>query len=379
LAHAYTPGLRVTERTVFKKERKLPLKGQVLSKVGDKVSAEDVVARTELPGNVQTINVANRLSILPEDIERHMLVKAGEWADQDQVIAESRSFFGLFKSRARMPVGGTIESASDITGQVIIREEAIPVEVDAYIDGEVIEVFEDEGVMMRTTATFVQGIFGIGGEAIGVLDVAVSSNKEVMDPAALTADHAGRIVLGGSLVTMDVLNRAREIGVAGIIVGGMGDADLRTILGYDLGVAITGSEDIGLTVVVTEGFGEMNMAERTFDLLSSRKGMKTSISGATQIRAGVIRPEVVIPLDAGGPTKQAKHATDEDAPSTGLVVGSPVRIIREPYFGGIGTVTELPPDLQKLETEATVRVLRVKFQDGTEAVIPRANVELIEK
>jgi hypothetical protein len=379
LAHAYTPGLKVTEKTVFKKERKLPLKGQVLRKVGERVHAEDIVARTDLPGNVQTINVANRLSILPEDIERNMLVKPGGWADEGAVIAESRSFFGLFKSRARMPVGGTIESISDITGQVIIREKAIPVEVDAYVDGEVVEVFEKEGVTVRTTATFVQGIFGIGGEAIGLLDMVVAGGKDVMEPAALSSDHAGKIILGGSLVTMDVLNRAREVGVAGIIVGGMGDADLRTILGYDLGVAITGSEDIGLTVVVTEGFGKMNMADRTFDLLASRKGMKTSISGATQIRAGVIRPEVVIPLDGSAPTGGPTKTGEEDAPSTGLVVGSPVRIIREPFFGRIGTVIELPPELQKLETEAKVRVLKVEFQDKSKAVIPRANVELIEK
>jgi hypothetical protein len=181
---------------------------------------------------------------------------------------------------------------------------------------------------------------------------------------------------------MATLDRAREVGVRGIIAGGMGDADLRTILGYDLGVAITGSEDIGLTVVVTEGFGRMTMAERTFDLLSSRKGMKTSISGATQIRAGVIRPEVVIPLDGkGGGTGRKKAGSDAsgDAASTGLVVGSPVRIIREPYFGRIGTVIELPPELQVLESEAKVRVLKVEFQDGTKAMIPRANVELIEK
>jgi hypothetical protein len=363
---------------VFKKERRLPLKGQVLRKVGEKVKAEDVVARTELPGNVQTINVANRLSILPEDIDRNMLAKVGDWVDEGELIAESRSFFGLFKSRARMPVGGTIESISDITGQVIIREKAIPVEVDAYMDGEVVEVFENEGVMVRTTATFVQGIFGIGGEAVGELDVAVNKGSEIMDPSSISQDHAGKILLGGSLVTMDVLNRAREMGVSGIIVGGMGDADLRTILGYDLGVAITGSEDIGLTVVVTEGFGKMNMADRTFDLLSSRKGMKASISGATQIRAGVIRPEVVVPLDGSGAAREKARSGDEDAPSTGLVVDSPVRIIREPFFGRIGAVTELPPELQALETEAKVRVLKVRFQDGTEAVIPRANVELIE-
>jgi hypothetical protein len=223
----------------------------------------------------------------------------------------------------------------------------------------------------------VQGIFGIGGESVGTLAVVARSPDEVLSPKQITADHKGKILLGGSLITMDSLRRAGEVGVNGIIVGGMGDADLRTILGYDLGVAITGSEDIGLTVVVTEGFGKMTMADRTFDLLKSREGMKTSISGATQIRAGVIRPEVVIALDWGGTAREDDESGDR--PSTGLVVGSPVRVIREPYFGRIGKVTDLPPELQKLETEAMVRVLGVEFPDGSTAIIPRANVELIEE
>jgi len=377
LAHAYTPGLRVAKQTEVKKERRLPLKGEVLVKVGDRVKAETVVARTELPGNVQTVNVANKLSILPEDIERHMLVKVGDWVEEGQYIAESRSFFGLFKSRCTMPVSGTIESISDITGQVIVREKAIPVEVNAYVDGEVVELYENEGVMVRTVATFVQGIFGIGGESIGILEVVASGPDQPLKPELITPDHKGKIVLGGSLVTIEALRRAQEVGVRGIIAGGIGDADLRTILGYDLGVAITGSEEIGLTVVVTEGFGKMTMAHRTFDLLTSRQGMKTSISGATQIRAGVIRPEVVIPLDSTGRSEGGNDV--EDAPSTGLAIGSHVRVIREPYFGRIGRVTALPPELQKLETEAMVRVLEVEFDDGTRATIPRANVELIEE
>jgi hypothetical protein len=377
LAHAYSPGLRVAKQTEFKKERRLPLRGEVLVKVGDHVTAETVVARTELPGNVQTVNVANKLSILPEDIERHMLAKVGEWVDEGKFIAESRSFFGLFKSRCEMPAPGTIESISDITGQVIIREKAIPVEVNAYVDGEVVEVFENEGVMMRTNATFVQGIFGIGGESIGPLEVVADSAEAVLAPEMITASHKGKIIVGGSLITIETLRRAQEVGVRGIIAGGIGDAELRTILGYDLGVAITGSEDIGLAVVVTEGFGKMTMADRTFNLLSSRQGLKASISGATQIRAGVIRPEVVIPLDGAGAGR--KEAEVREKPTTGLVVGSAVRIIREPYFGRIGKVTDLPPELQKLESEAMVRVLGVEFGDGTRAIIPRANVELIEE
>jgi hypothetical protein len=240
-----------------------------------------------------------------------------------------------------------------------------------------VEIYEGEGVMVRTIATYVQGIFGVGGEAVGVLDVVADRPDQALTPDRLDASHKGKILVGGSLVTIDTVNRARELGVKAIIAGGIGDSDLRTILGYDLGVAITGSEDIGVTVVVTEGFGKMTMARRTFDLLVSRKGMKTSISGATQIMAGVIRPEVVIPLvDALSSKNDAPAA---DTLSTGLVVGSSIRTIREPYFGRIGKVTSLPPELQKLETEAMVRILGVEFEDGGTAVVPRANVELIEE
>jgi hypothetical protein len=373
LAHIYTPGLKVSSQTVFRKERRLPLRGDVLVGVGQTVKAEDVIARTELPGNVQTMNVANKLSILPEDIERHMAVKLGDWVEKGEVIAETRSFFGLFKAKCKMPVAGTIESVSGITGQVIIREKAIPVEVNAFVDGKVVEVFEGEGVLVETAASFVQGIFGVGGEVSGPLHAVAGRPDEVLEPGQITPDMKGKILLGGSLITIDVVNRAREVGVKGIVAGGIGDSDLRNLLGYDLGVAITGSEEIGLTLVVTEGFGRMTMADKTFDLLKSKVGMKTSMSGATQIRAGVIRPEIVVPLDGAGVA-----AESESESSTGLTVGTLVRVIREPYFGAIGKVTALPPELQVLKSEAKVRVLEVEFADGSRAVIPRANVELIE-
>jgi hypothetical protein len=142
-------------------------------------------------------------------------------------------------------------------------------------------------------------------------------------------------------------------------------------MGYDLGVAITGTENIGLTLVLTEGFGHMPMAERTYKLLTSHVGKAASVSGATQIRAGVLRPEIVIPVPAESVPKEG------DRRSTGLEIGSLIRGIREPYFGRIGRVAQLPPELAALETEAHVRVLAAEF-DGKVAVLPRANVELIE-
>ena len=43
-------------------------------------------------------------------------------------------------------------------------------------------------------------------------------------------------------------------------------------------------------------------------------------------------------------------------------------------------MVELPPELRPLDTEAQVRVLVVEFaDDSSRAVIPRANVERIER
>jgi hypothetical protein len=62
----------------------------------------------------------------------------------------------------------------------------------------------------------------------------------------------------------------------------------------------------------------------------------------------------------------------------GLALGMPVRIIRQPNFGRIGKVTNLPVELQTIETEAKARVLEVELEDGKRVLLPRANVEIIE-
>ncbi len=373
MAHAYTPGLKVTEGTTIQKKRQLPLEGEVLVEIGAKVTAEDVVAKADLPGNVQLLNVANLLSVPPEEISEYMLKQEGETVTQDEVIASTKGLFGLFKSQARSPMVGTIESISGVTGQVILREPPIPVEVKAYTEGIVTETIPNEGVTVETYGTYVQGIFGVGGETVGELVVIVNSPSETLDANQILPEHKGKILVAGSLVSTDVVQKGIDIGVNGIIAGGIDDADLRQLLGYELGVAITGSEELGITLVITEGFGSIAMADRTFTLLKEREGMKTSINGATQIRAGVVRPEIVIPFVSEA---EDQHA---DVLAGILNIGSPVRVIREPHFGRLGHVTELPIELQKLETEAEVRVLQVEFANGEKTTLPRANVEAIEE
>lgn len=372
MASAYTPGLKVTGSTRIRKSRRLPIPGEVLVRVGDAVRPDTVVARALLPGNPQTLNLAHILGAQPSDIADYMLKKQGEAVTAGEPIARSRGFFGLGAREVRSPISGTIELVSTVTGQLTLREPPIPVEIQAYIHGRVVEVQEREGVTVETTGALVQGIFGVGGERFGPLRVVVDSPADTLDEARIRPEHKGCVLVGGALVTRGALRKAGEVGVLGIVVGGVVDVDLVDYVGHDIGVAITGEEDVPATLIVTEGFGPMVMAERTFQLLKRLEGREASINGATQIRAGVMRPEVIVST-AGEPASDA--ASDEAA---ALDIGTLVRIIREPFFGKLGVVTALPPDLTPVETEAKVRVVTVQLRDtGERVTIPRANVEII--
>lgn len=373
MTHAYTPGLRISEKTKIASRRSLPLLGDVLVKKGATLKAEDVVAVTHLPGKVHVTNAVNRLGIQPKDLKDYMLKKEGDSVQKNEPIAETRPWLKMMKSVLQSPITGTIETISTITGQILLREPPRPIEVYSHIDGIVTEVMEKEGVVVETVGTFIQGIFGVGGETVGELAIAVDGPDDIITADKIHSEYKDKVIVGGAFVEYDTIEKAKKIGVKGIIVGGFNDEDLKKLLGYDLGVAITGSEEIGITLIITEGFGRIQMAQRTFELLKSRAGAKVSINGATQIRAGVVRPEIIIPL-----ATQTTGEKDTGMADRGMEIGDPVRVIRAPYFGRIGNIKALPFSPQRIETEATVRVLEVAFADGTSAVVPRTNVEMIE-
>jgi len=375
MAHSYTPGLTVTPRTLVARKRLLPIPGVVLVQEGESVSSDKVVARAELPGKVHVVNVVNLLGILPEDLKEFMVKREGERVEQGQVLAENKPLIKWFKSTVVSPITGSVETISNSTGQVLLREPPRRLDLFSYVDGRVVEVIPGQGVRIETTCAFVQGIFGVGGETWGTLVMVATSPQQPLEAGQLTSDHAGKIVIGGAFVGAEALQRAKAVGVKGLVVGGMHDKDLRVLLGYDLGVAITGTENIGFTLVLTEGFGQIPMANKTFELLQALNGQKASISGATQIRAGVIRPEIIVPR---GSEETINAADLSGTVRAGATIGDPVRVIREPFFGRIGEVVALPSDLLMIPTESHVRVMEIQFADGTKAVVPRANVEIIE-
>jgi hypothetical protein len=378
-SQAYTPGLKRKELYLVKKVRRLPIPGKVLVEEGAVVSQETVVALASNPGEPVIVKVASALGVDSEEVERFMLKKVGESVEAGEPLAYYQALFGMIKKSSLSPISGMVERISKITGQVIVRKPPVPIEVLAYVPGTIVEVMPGEGVVVQTPAAFIQGIFGIGGETNGALLVVSDGPGEVLEAERVTSACAGKVVVGGSLVTGAALRKAVEVGVRAIVVGGIRDKDLMEFLGYEIGVAITGQEAVGLTLIITEGFGEMAMSEKTFALLGTCAGKLACVNGATQIRAGVMRPEIIIPMVEVSAAQRVALGEEASFVSEGLRSGTPVRIIREPYFGALGVVRGLPVELQQVQSQSKVRVLVAELEDGRRVVVPRANVEIIEE
>ncbi|MDD4003663.1 MAG: hypothetical protein PHW69_00480 [Elusimicrobiaceae bacterium] len=368
------PCLKAMPCVTVSKKRLLPLDGVVGVKKGDRVRAGDTVASAELPGKAYLVNVANAMGVEPGALKDVLAVKAGDTVAQGAVLAENRPFFKWLKATVRSPVSGVVESVSEITGQLLLREPPRPLELTAFIDGEVTEVFDGCGATVSARASYIQGIFGVGGEACGELVVAAGSSDGELLSEQLTPAHKGKIVVGGGYAGIKTIRRARQLGVAGLVVGAVHDRDLCEIPGYATGSAVTGMAREEFVIVITEGFGRFAMADYTFRLLKARQGDRGSVCGATQIRCAAVRPEIIIPCGPPGRSGEA-------VPETGAEIreGDTVRIVREPYFGKSGTVAKLPRELVKIATESRVRVMEVVLENGEVVTVARSNAELAEK
>jgi len=378
----------------------------MLKNVGDRVKTQDIIARAEqgLYGRKEigsptdgviedvssrsgritireefgreeppiTFDVAFEIKCKPEELPNHMLRQVGQEVKKGQMIAKKGEAQAFFTKTAIAPVSGIISKICTETGKVTIARPFKEVVVNAYVQGTVSQIIENRGCIVDTTGVRLNGVFGLGRETYGELKMLCSSPDQVLEADMITEDCRDKIIVGGSFATNEALSRALDIGVKGVITGTVNYFNLTQSLGVKLGVGITGQEDIDITVILMEGFGHLSMRKEAFEILASLEGRMASINGATQIRAGAIRPEIIAPFEdfEDEPAKPVQFDPD-------LRVGMDVRIINEPYFGATGRICEIIREPVAIETEARVPVVKVALRDGNEVVVPRANVELL--
>jgi hypothetical protein len=370
MKNAYTPGLLVTPHAKLLKLRELPLAGRVLVKVGERVNAHTPVLAAELPGELEILRLADRLGLIPSEVAQHLRVKVGNTIARGEVLCETTALFGLFRSCIKSPVDGEVEFFTPVNAHLGIRGKSSALSVNAYVAGVVSAVEEGKSVTVETEGAVVQGIVGVGGERQGELLSLTVADDEIVTRARLLEHGSGlrgKILVGGKCFDSAALTAAADAGVAGVVTGAIDSNTLHAFAGGDVNVAVTGDESLPFTLIVTEGFGALPISRRVVELCREQNGKLASMNGATQVRAGAMRPELIVPTEGGAaPQLEAQ-----------LQVGSRIRCLRPPHFGALGEVTQLPANPEEIATGARVRVLRVRLDSGKEVTVPRANAELV--
>ncbi|MGA1190750.1 MAG: hypothetical protein ACO3XO_00565 [Bdellovibrionota bacterium] len=370
MSRALTPGLICTPRRRITRVRELPVRGALLVQEGERVVSNQIVAEAELSGDLYILRLPERMGLEVSEVLSGLRVREGDSVESGDLLCHQSGLFGLLNSEARAPESGTVEFIASKTGHLGLRLAPKRIEVDAYISGTVTAIEPGKSVTITSDACFVQGIFGVGGEQKGSLYFLDIPSHQEIRPNDVASVPPGSICVGGSAPTIEALREAARREVVGLVCGSIDDRVLSEFLGYELGIALTGDEDIPFSLIVTDGFGNLGISHRVLRALDGLSGKNASMNGKTQVRAGAVRPELIVDTDD----------THVHAPRTEELIlepGADIRLLRVPYFGEFATVVELPVHEEVIPTGARARVLRARLQDGTVVTVPRANIELV--
>lgn len=340
--------------TQIVRRRVLPTAGELLVHRGDRVIPTDTVAQCSVAGQVRVIDVASALGVDTAKAARQMQVSVGDHVEAGDPLAKPSvlSWPGI---GIVAPFDGTVQDVGD--GYIFLRQDPQPHSLHAHIPGEVVETYPHRGVSIRTTGAYVRGVWGTGGEGEGVLVVRAPDAAQPLGWEQVSLRHRGAILVGGVLQDPRVLFRAQQFRLGGLIVGSISARLKRICRGLDL------------PLVITEGVGEIPMAEPIFHALHTYHGRPAVISGTPDEEKDA---EVIVPLH-----------TDEEPPtldtiSQPLAEGTRVRLTRSPYLGLLGEIFSLVESPHETSIGTRAKGAIVELPSGRRVFVPYVNMERLE-
>ncbi|OQY21442.1 MAG: hypothetical protein B6I34_07300 [Anaerolineaceae bacterium 4572_32.1] len=350
----YPPETRVSSLTTIRRERMLPVAGEVLVQPNQRVEPWDVVAQAAVPGGYHIVEIAQALKITEKEVPQCLLKHEGEDVKAGEPIAVRR---GLFRRALRSPADGFLAAVGG--GRALIEADTRVVELIAGMRGRVTEVRRNRGCIIETIGAIVQGIWGNNQEGHGVLKALSDSPHNTLTREDIKVGSQGAVILAGQALTLRALEFAQEMQVRGIIVGS---------LSIEL---LPAARAATFPIVVTEGWGAISMSPIIFDVLKSNDGREVALSAWLKTGWEQRRPEVIIPRVANEPP------AEELAFDLVLEKGATVRVLRPPHTGATGTVLDFPALPRKLETGMTLRGAEIELISGQRIFVPLANLEWI--
>ena len=217
----------------------------------------------------KTINVVEELGIAFDKFARVVCCEVGQDVEVGQVLASLGPPDMITAKRCQSPVRGRVREINAEYGLIILEPMLEELQINAWVPGKVLSV-SDRGAEVELQGTMIPGVWGTGSQVHG--------------PMLHTTVEMGAILVRDT-VSGDDLKQFEVAGAAGLIVAGLHLGDWESVAP-------------SFSVVMTGQFGAERFDESVREALSGHEGRQTSLDPTTQLRAGVIRPRIILPDQA---------------------------------------------------------------------------------
>jgi len=335
------------------RERRLPVKGNVRVRVGQKVSPADIVADATWSREHIFLDVGRALGISGSAADRLMRLKPGDQVTAGLVVARGG---GLLPKTIRVPRTGRVIAAG--AGELLIEAGESRLELRAGLSGIVREIIADRGAVIETSGALVQGVWGNGRVDSGAMISLADKPDAPLTPGRLDVSMRGSILVGGQVRDADTLRTAADVAVRGLLLGSIFPSLLPMAL------------EMRFPIVVTDGFGSIPMNSAAYRLISTNNKREVTLNAEAFDRYSGARPEVIIPLPFATRPPEP-HDVEAFAP------GQTVRVRRQPAVGLIGTILSLPGGLSTFPSGLRAAGAEVRLENGKQLLVPLVNLEVV--
>ena len=225
------------------------------------------------------IDICKILNVKPKSIAGYMTRRVGDFVRYGDLLAQN-----TVAKRVNSQHSGFIKEINKKTGTITIHYDKKPHEIFAQCYGFVDKIVDNEEILIKINAVQIEGRIGFGSDISG--EMTVLNNLDNVD---IDSFPANRIVFKNHLDDED-LDIFMQMGINGLVCNTMPYPCLKRFLKKDIGVALTGGENIPFSLIVLNGFSSVGITDDGGFMRYD--GDFVYMRPYTQIRAGVSRPVI---------------------------------------------------------------------------------------
>lgn len=372
------PRTRIIRDQVIHVSRKIENgKGKITVRAGEEVKPEYVIGEGETLAGFSTVHLAAQLQVDPKEALLYLTRKLGTRIYQGELLAQKASRLGFGRKLVTSTSDGILEYYDPSSGDLKIKFAPKKFKLISGVYGVVDKVEPTLGcAVIRTMCHIAVGLLGSGRERFGILRV-LGSSEMFTSSRQIGPEHNGNILVGGGLIFLDALQKALNLQVRGIITGGIDATTYRGMTGRYLDISRQKQSDVGISLMVTEGFGSVPIGRDIYQILKLHEGKFAVLDGN---KARLILPSSdqnsIMYIRKCALSPQSQIVADFDKEAAKLELGMWVRVVSSTYLGTQGKVVAVDDTMTALPSGVNAYMVTIETK-AEKIKVPFNNLEII--